>query len=134
MLEMIYGQTERAVPTGTARARSFVTGTAPRGSVMGELLESGLQYKSFALSFTTLQLQAIQRELHQGVAQGAAYAGSLAVALTLGGAMAMQLRSLAAGKDVQPMDVTTSQGIAFWMQAMQTGGGMGIMGDFLLRT
>lgn len=125
-LEMIYGQMERAVPTGTARARSFITGTAPRGSVFGEILESGLQYKSFALSFTTLQFQAIQRELHQGGARGAAYASGVALALTLGGGLAMQLKSIIAGKDTQPMDNPK-----FWIQALQTGGGFGLMGDFM---
>lgn len=130
-LEMIYGETERAVPTGTARSRSLVTGGAPRGSIFGELLESGLQYKSFALSFTTLQLQALKQEMNQGVARGAAYAGSLGVALTLGGALSVQIKNIMNGKDVQPMDATTGQGLKFWLQAMQTGGGMGVMGDFL---
>lgn len=130
-LEMILGQTERAVPTGTARARSFVTGSAPRGSVFGELLESGLQYKSFTLSFTTLQWQALMRELNQGVARGAGYASALGVGVTLGGALALQLRNIAGGKDLQPMDASTGQGLKFWLAALQTGGGMGILGDFL---
>lgn len=130
-LEMILGETERAVPTGTARSRSMVVGTAPRGSIFGELLESGLQYKSFALSFTTLQMQALKQELHQGAAQGAGYAASLATVLTIGGALSMQLKNIVNGKDVQPMDASTGQGLKFWTQAFQTGGGFGIMGDFL---
>ncbi len=130
-LEMIYGETERAVPTGTARSRSLVVGGAPRGSIFGELLESGLQYKSFALSFTTLQLQAIKQELHQGIAQGAGYAASLATALTLGGALAVQIKNIVNGKDLQPMDASTGQGLKFWLQSFQTGGGFGVMGDFL---
>lgn len=125
-LEMILGQTERAVPSGTARARSFVTGASPRGTAMGELLESGLQFKSFALSFTTLQLQAIQQELHIGVPRGAAYAGGLAIGLTLGGALALQIKNIANGKDPQPADDPR-----FWLQALQTGGGAGLLGDFL---
>jgi hypothetical protein len=125
-VEMILGQTERAVPTGTARARSMVTGTAPRGSIFGELLESGLMFKSFSLSFTALQLQAIQQELKVGVARGAAYAGGLFAGVTLGGALAMQIKSVLNGKDPQPMN--TPQ---FWMQAMLTGGGLGILGDFM---
>lgn len=125
-LEMIYGQTERAVPSGTARARSMITGTAPRGSIFGEILESGLQFKSFALSFTTLQLQAVKQELNQSGAQGAAYAASLALGLTFAGGLAMQIKNVINGKDVQPMNDPK-----FWMQAMQTGGGFGLMGDFL---
>ena len=137
-LEMILGQTERAVPVGTARSKSFFTGGAQRGTVMGELLQSGLQYKSFGLSFQALQWQALQQEIRGGsaagiaasagaiVARGAAYATSLAIPLTLGGALAIQLQSLVAGKSVQPMDNTK-----FWIAALQKGGGFGIMGDYL---
>ena len=130
-LSMIYGETERAVPTGTARSQSFVTGGAPRGSVFGEMLGSGLQYKSFALSFTTLQWQAFKQELQQGPARAAGYAASLAIPLTLGGALSVQLKNIMNGKDLQPMDATTGQGLKFWTQAFQTGGGFGVMGDFL---
>lgn len=126
MLEMILGETERAVPSGTARARSYVTGLTPRGSVMGEILESGLMFKSFGLSFTTLQIQAIKQELHQGPARGGAYAAAMLIGLTLGGGMALQLKNIANGKDVQPMDDPR-----FWGQAMQTGGGFGLFGDFM---
>jgi hypothetical protein len=126
MLEMILGETERAVPSGTARARSFVTGMSPRGTWVGEILESGLMFKSFGLSFTTLQIQSLQQQLHLGAAQGAAYASSIAIGLTIGGALALQLKNMANGKD--PQKVTDPR---FWMQAMQTGGGFGIFGDFL---
>lgn len=125
-LEVILQQTERAVPSGTARARSFLTGAAPRGTAFGEIMESGLQFKSFTLSFTTLQFQAIQQELHQGAAAGAAYAGAVAIGLTLGGAVALQAKNVVNGKDVQPMNDWR-----FWLQALQTGGGAGLLGDFL---
>jgi hypothetical protein len=125
-LEMILGQTERAVPEGTARARSFVSGAAPRGTFSGELLNSFLQYKSFGLSFTTLQLDAIGREIAVSRARGAAYAGGLAVSLTIAGALGLQLKQIVNGKDPQPMDDPR-----FWIQALQTGGGFGLMGDFL---
>lgn len=125
-LEMILQQTERAVPEGTARARSVVTGLAPRGSVFGEIIESGLQFKSFALSFTTLQWQTIAQEGGLGSARGAAYASSLGIMLALGGGAALQLKNMANGKDMQPMNDPR-----FWIQALQTGGGIGLMGDFL---
>ena len=125
-LEMMLQQTERAVPAGTARARSFITGAAPKGTVFGEIMESGLQFKSFSLSFTTLQLQTIAQEGGFKSAKGAAYAGALAIAATLGGGIAMQLKAVANGKDPQPMNDPR-----FWMQALQTGGGFGLMGDFM---
>lgn len=126
VIEMIQGQTERAVPSGTVRARSFVTGAAQRGTLAGELLESFLQYKSFGLSLTTLQLQAIQTELNVSAARGAGYAGALLITATLAGAMSQQLRAISAGKDPARMDDPR-----FWVQSAATGGGFGIFGDFL---
>lgn len=125
-LEAILQQTERAVPTTTARSRSFFVGTQPRGSFWGEVVESGLLFKSFALSFTTLQMQAISQELHQGAARGAGYAGAAALSLSLGGAIALQIKNVINGKD--PQSMTDPR---FWLAAMQTGGGLGLLGDFL---
>lgn len=132
-LEMILGQTERAVPTGTGRSRSLLTGVAQRGTVMGEILQSGLQYKSFGLSFTTMQWQALAQEVATAktklgaVARGAGYAGGMiALPLTLAGGLAMQLQNLVAGKDIQAMDTPR-----FWIAALQKGGGLGIMGDYM---
>lgn len=125
-LEMILGQTERAVPSGTARARAFVSGGQPKGTFFGELLESGLQFKSFALSFTTLQLQAIAQEGGFRSARGGSYAAAIAISLTLGGGIAYQLKQIISGKD--PHDMTDPK---FWFAALQTGGGIGLLGDFL---
>lgn len=136
-LEMILGQTERAVPTGTARSRILATGTATQGTILGELVGSGLQYKSFTLSFMALQWQAMMMEARGGsaagvalsaapmVARGAAYAGAMAITATLAGAAALQIQNLVAGRDMQGM------GVKFWIAALQKGGGLGIMGDFL---
>lgn len=125
-LEVILQQTERAVPTSTARSRSFFVGTQPKGSFWGEVVESGLLFKSFALSLTTLQWQAVQQELHQGAARGAGYAGALALTMTMGGAMALQIKNVINGKDPQPMDNPK-----FWLAALATGGGFGLAGDFM---
>jgi hypothetical protein len=103
-----------------------VTGAAQRGTLAGELLESFLQYKSFGLSLTTLQLQAIQTELNVSAARGAGYASALLITATLAGAMSQQLRAISAGKDPAIMDDPR-----FWVQAAATGGGFGIFGNFL---
>lgn len=130
-LEMILGETERAVPTQTKRSRSIITSGLQRGTVWGEIANSGLQFKSFTLSFTSLQWQAMKMELHEGGARGAAYAASIFAGVTLGGAMAVQLNNVINGKDTQPMDPTTGQGFKFWLQALFKGGGLGILGDFI---
>jgi hypothetical protein len=126
LLGLIYGETERAVPSGTIRSRSIVLAGRDRGSVSGEILESMLQFKSFGLSFTTLQLQAIQGELARGKWNGAAYASALAIGLTIGGAMAIQLGNITQGRDVQPVNDPK-----FILAALQRGGGFGLFGDFM---
>lgn len=135
-LEAILGQTERAVPTGTARTKSLVPGG--RGTIFGEIMQSGLQYKAFGLSFTSLQLQALHMEIaakNYGAAagalgglvpRGAAYAGGLWVTLTFAGALAQQIQNVLNLKDVEPMDT-----LRFWLSAMQKGGGFGVLGDYL---
>jgi hypothetical protein len=126
LLGLIYGETERAVPSGTIRSRSLLLMGAARGSVPGEILESMLQFKSFGLSFTTLQLQALQGELARGKWSGAAYASALAISLTLGGAMAIQLGNVTQGRDPQPVNDPK-----FILAAIQRGGGFGLFGDFM---
>jgi len=59
-------------------------------------------------------------------AGAATYAGSMLLATTLLGGLAMQLKSVAAGRDPQPMNTS-----AFWGAALLQGGGIGIYGDFL---
>ena len=126
-LEMIIQETERAVPSGTKRSKAIVTGILKPGTVAGELLQSALQFKSFALSFTAMQIEAIARETADfGAARGASYAGHLLIGLTLAGGVAMQLKAIANGKDPEDMDPN------FWLRAAQTGGGFGLYGDFLL--
>lgn len=138
-LEMILGQTERAVPTGTARSRAFAAMAFTRGTVGGELAASALQYKTFTLSFMGSQLQQIMQAARGGnaaglglstaavVARGAGYAASMFTMATLAGGLALQIKNITQGRDLQAPD------IAFWMQAMQYGGGLGILGDFLLQ-
>ena len=125
-LEMILQQTERAVPTNTIRSKAMLTMGTQRGTLGGELMRSILQYKAFSLSFMSLQRQAVMSIVRsQGALAGAGYAGSLAIGLTLAGAASLQFKNLTNGKDVQDPD------IKFWIDAIHTGGGMGLMGDFL---
>ena len=137
-LEMVLGQTERAVPTSAPRASSWVTGATSAGTITGELARSVTQYKGFTLSLMSRQLEALMMEARGGngagvayqgaamVARGAAYAGSLGFIMTIAGAAALQIKNIANGRDLEDM------GPAFWVHALQYGGGLGLIGDFLL--
>lgn len=132
LAELTASWSERSVPTGTPNARSFVHGAAARGTPIGELVDFGLQFKSFGLSFTTLQLEAIQQTLAMGGARSAAgYAAGLVITTMLGGAMALQIKALLDGKDLEEMSATNTQ---FWLRASITGGGFGLFGDFVNAT
>jgi hypothetical protein len=126
LLSMVQSETEFAVPSVTLRGKAFIAGDVKPGTVAGELLRSGLMYKSFA---TTLVMTHVMRGVRQrSPASRAAYMAELVITSTLMGALALQLKSLAGGRDPAPMDSWK-----FWIAAMTQGGGLGIFGDFVFQ-
>ncbi len=59
---------------------------------------------------------------------GASYAGAMAIGLTIGGAIAIQIRGMLDGKDPEDMG---PENRSFWLRALFTGGGLGLLGDFV---
>jgi len=132
--EVITSWSERSVPSGTPNTRSVITGLLPRGTIAGELMDYMLQYKSFGLSFTCMQLEAIgemaaTRGGGQGFRSGLAYFAPMAIMLTLGGAVYMQILALLDGKE--PENMNPLENPAFWVKAGFKGGGFGLFGDFV---
>lgn len=126
-LEMIQSETEFAIPSSSHRSRVALIDENRPGTFIGEVLRSFAQFKSFGAVFMLLHGQRIHRMLvGENPAKGAAYAGSLLISTTLFGAMAYQLKQMAAGRDPQDMSEPS-----FWGAAMLQGGGLGIYGDFL---
>lgn len=124
VLEMVQGETEFAVPSASVRGRSAFIGAGQPGTVHGELLRSLFMYKNFSV---TLAMTHIARGVGAGSAVGTAgYLGSLVISTTILGALALQLKEIAKGRQPRPMDTP-----AFWGAAMLQGGGLGIFGDFL---
>ncbi|OBQ59570.1 hypothetical protein EFV37_22180 [Mesorhizobium loti] len=138
LAEVINSWSERSVPAGTPNARSLLTGKAERGTFGGELLDFLLQYKSFGLSFTALQLEAIgEMAATRGGGtgfrrSGMAYFAPMAIMLTLGGAAYLQIKSLLDFK--KPEDMNPATNPAFWLKAGFQGGGFGLFGDFVKST
>lgn len=126
-LGMILAETEYAIPSGAHRARTVLTGNARPGTFMGEAMRSVAQFKSFATVMVFLHGRRIAWDMTGGAAGlGAAYAGGLMASMTMFGALSMQLKQMASGRD--PRDMTTPE---FWSAALLQGGGLGIYGDFL---
>lgn len=135
--EVIQSWQERSVPSGTPNARSVITGKVERGTFAGELLDYMLQYKSFGLSFTAMQLEALgemaaTRGGGKGFRSGLGYFAPLAIGLTLGGAAYIQIKALIDGK--QPESVNPVENPGFWVKAGMQGGGFGLFGDFVKST
>ena len=133
-------QMEFAVPSASLRGRATMHGGAP-GSLVGELMRSGIMYKSFMFSLMYNQLgrilyHPVRGDNVLGKVISALTAGKLgsrsghalmfATITTLAGALSLQMKDIAKGRD--PRDMTTGE---FWMAAFMQGGGAGIFGDFL---
>lgn len=117
-----------AVPEPDALAKVITTGGgAQRGTIMGEVSRTALQFKSFPIAVLSLHMQ---RMLHaraaRGGAQAAAYAANVIIGTTVLGMLALQLKLIARGKDPRDMDDPKA-----WAAAFAQGGGAGIFGDFL---
>jgi len=127
-LEMIQGLTDFAVPSTEPFSRALVTGSTQRGTIGGEMIRFGLQFKGFAI---TLLMTHVRRMIAEGAAgnvgTAAGYFGSFVIGNTILGGLAIQLKELAKGND--PQDMTDP---VFWGRAFMQGGGVGIFGDFLL--
>ncbi len=122
VLEMVLTETDYAVPTATARARSF-TSVAPAGTFWGEVQRNALLFKNFGIS---MLMTHGMRAVSEGPWNGAKYAAAAVITTTLLGALALQTKEVAKGKDPRPMDNPD-----FWGASMLQGGGFGIFGDFL---
>jgi hypothetical protein len=132
-LEMILQETEYATPTGTLQTKAMAYGRLQRGVLRDELYRSMAQFKMFGISVALLQANRIAIEaVSEGKWRGAGYAAALLIVTTLYGALAMQLKELAKGKDPRPMaSRDPAELFKFWGGAMLQGGGLGIYGDFL---
>ena len=113
-----------ATPNPGAYERAIMMRGNRPGTPVGEALASFWQYKGFSVSVLT---QHIMRGIAQMRREGAYwYLPGFVIGSTLMGALAMQLKAVAQGKDPRPVDEGR-----FWSAALYQGGGFGIMGDYL---
>jgi hypothetical protein len=109
--------------TGVRERTAMRFGTQA-GTKAGELIRSMLLFKGFSASMM-MKHWARASDMPTASAKGM-YAARLLVTGTIMGAVATQLRNLAAGKN--PQNVAEPQ---FWGEATLRGGGLGFYGDFL---
>lgn len=133
VLGLITDESEYAVlnPDLATKAAASWGGTQ-RGTPLGEFSRSVMQFKSFPIAMISRHWSRMTEapgniQGAPALANRAMYAGAMMVALTGLGAIAYQNKQIVQGKD--PIDM--SQG-KFWLRALAQGGGLGIVGDFLL--
>jgi len=130
-LEMIQKETDLAIPVSTIRARAVLRGSTRPGTLIGSLAQSAAQYKNFPVTFYTNNIRQITN-LDATKLSRAGYAAELMVTSVLMGALAMQFKEVAKGRNPIPMfDEQGNPNLNFWGAAVLTSGGLGIFGDFL---
>lgn len=119
----IQDQVEIFVPSKRMRATGAFIGDTRPGTIIGELARSSVGFKNYALSLTMGQVH-LFNALPSPQAKGA-YLVTMASSTLIMGALAVQLKELAKGRDPRPMDDPK-----FMLAATLQGGGLGIFGDF----
>jgi len=133
VLGLITDESEYAVLNPDLATKASASwGGLQRGTPLGEFARSVMQFKSFPIAMVSRHWSRMV-EAPGGIqgapalANRALYGGAMMVSLTALGAIAYQNKQIVSGKD--PIDM--SQG-KFWLRALAQGGGLSIVGDFLL--
>lgn len=129
LMRMLATEADTAIPVPDIRTRAFINANLPRGTWRGELLRSAFLFKGFPLSILNLHGR---RMLELSGGERWKYGLSLLALTTIGGALSLQLKAIAAGKDPLPMlEADGTPNKRFWARAGVQGGGLGIFGDLL---
>ena len=121
-----------AVVEAGLRERTFMSAGQRKGTAMGEITKSMLQFKSFPAAFL---MRHGSRAMSQPTKMSkAGYGASIFAMTTLLGALVVQLKELANGNDPQTMwdSDDPQKTINFLTRSAVQGGGLSILGDILV--
>lgn len=129
MLGAIAIEQRIAVPEANVVTRAFWMGQTRPGTVTGEFMRAALQYKGFAMSAGLMHGWRMVESLmdKDGQMFRGQYLASLVIQATVMGALALQLKNIAGGRDPEPM--FSDKNPFFWAKAAAQGGAGGIIGD-----
>lgn len=124
-----------AVVEAGLRERTWMSPGTRKGTAMGEIMKSMLQFKSFSASF--LMRHGSRTMAQQGIKGKAAYAIPLVAMTTILGGLVVQLKELANGNDPSEMwdgEKWYTAGIDsdFLKRSFVAGGGLPVLGDILV--
>ena len=130
-VDLIQSETDLGIPVAGPRARSFLRGGVRPGTIQGDLLKSVAQYKTFPIVLAQNNLQQF-RYLPTSKWSRLGYATEFAAYATFMGALNIQLREMARGRDPIPMfDEDGQPNLAFFGKAIAASGALSLYGDFL---
>jgi len=129
MLGAIAIEQRIAVPEANVVTRAFWMGQTQPGTVTGEFMRAALQYKGFAMSAGLMHGWRMVESLmnREGQMFRGQYIAALVIQATVMGAVALQLKNIAGGRDPEPM--FSDKNPLFWAKAAAQGGAGGIIGD-----
>ena len=121
-----------AVVEAGLRERTWMAPGTRKGTAMGEIIKSMLQFKSFSASF--LMRHGSRAMAQQGIGGKAAYAIPLVAMTTILGGLVVQLKELANGNDPATMwdSDDPDKTIDFMRRSFAAGGGLPVLGDILV--
>lgn len=121
-----------AVVEAGLRERTWMTPGMRKGTAMGEIVKSMLQFKSFSAAF--LMRHGSRTMAQQGLQGKAAYAIPLIAMTTVLGGLVVQLKELVNGNDPATMwdSDDPDKTIDFMKRSFVAGGGLPVLGDILV--
>lgn len=121
-----------AVVEAGLRERTWMAPGTRKGTAMGEIFKSMLQFKSFSASF--LMRHGSRTMAQQGVKGKAAYAIPLVAMTTILGGLVVQLNELKNGNDPATMwdSDDPDKTLDFMKRSFVAGGGLPVLGDILV--
>lgn len=131
LLEVAYGEMQygaRGASPSTVEDKVMLgTDKYVAGTVAGELNRFTLQFKAVPLGVFRQQWEAAKSL--DGWGAKTAYMAKFAAYSMMMGALATEVKALINGQNPRNMNPDTPEGRKFWMEAMASGGGLGIYGD-----
>jgi hypothetical protein len=126
---LINTEMDYAVIDNDPLTRSMLVGSSQPGTLGGEFRRHVTMYKSFPTTFITMHFaRALARGWDGRRLSHAALTFGLMTAV---GALAMEAKEIAKGRDPLTLDPTEANGLRAWGAAMLQGGGLGTFGDML---
>lgn len=121
-----------AVVEAGLRERTWMMPGVKKGTGMGEIFKSMLQFKSFPAAFL-MRHGSRTMSFEKGTSK-AAYGVGIFIATTMLGALVVQLKELANGNDPQTIwdSEDPSKTAGFWLRSAVAGGGLSVLGDIVV--